>query len=127
MCREPSISKIEYWFIFCPRYMRKLFTDMQVCCNFKEKAKSTVAAMNLHLYDIKLSDDQVMLHISGNAGTAPADIVFRIKKETAASMREDISYLQNVKSIWTRQNYISTAKPTNKEIEEYRAMQKRRN
>lgn len=127
MCREPSISKIEYWFLFCPRYMRKLFADQQICGTFKRKAKDAVAAINLHLYDIKLSEDQVLIRVSGDAGMAPADIVFRIKKETAAAMRKNITYLKDVKSIWTRQSYISTAKPSNKEIEEYRAMQKRRN
>lgn len=127
MCQEPVVSKIEYWFLFCPRYRRKIFSDEKACSIFKNSAKASLASLGLSLHELIFHDDHILMRVSGSALIAPADIVFKVKKDTAAEMRKQVAFLEDVKSIWTKNSYISTIKPSGKEIEEYRSAQKRRN
>ncbi len=124
---KTTVSLINYHFVFCPRYRRKIFNIPGVEERFKEltameceKHKIDILAMECHI-------DHVHMFVSAYPQQSIPNIIKRIKGATSHKLREEFSQLGKMPSLWTRSYFVSTAGNVSSEtIEWYINTQKSR-
>ncbi|WP_413299480.1 IS200/IS605 family transposase [Bacillus sp. 1P10SD] len=110
-----TVSLINYHFVFCPRYRRKIFLD------FNESLKIRVVA-------IECDKDHAHMFLNALPTVSPANMMARIKGVTSKQLREEFPHLQHLPSLWTRSYFVSTAgNVSNETIKRYVENQKKRN
>lgn len=124
---KTTVSLINYHFVFCPRYRRKIFNIPGVEERFKEltameceKHKIDILAMECHI-------DHVHMFVSAYPQQSIPNIIKQIKGATSHKLREEFSQLGKMPSLWTRSYFVSTAGNVSSEtIEWYINTQKSR-
>jgi putative transposase len=103
-----TVSLINYHFVFCPRYRRKLLVG-EVEIRFKELLKEICDSMNLEILAVECEKDHCHLFVNALPTHSPAGIMARIKGGTSKKFREEIKHLSQMVSLWTRSYFVSTA------------------
>lgn len=100
---------INYHFVFCPRYRRKIFKIEGVESRFKEltiqecdRRKITILAMECHI-------DHVHMFVSCLPTHSPASVMKWIKGASSNILRNEFKELNAMPSLWTRSYFVSTA------------------
>ena len=106
---QTTVSLINYHFVFCPRYRRKIFLIQNVEQRFKEIAKEICDEMDIEIIAIECDKDHTHMFLNCPPKLSPADIMQKIKGVSSKLLREEFKELSKMPSLWTRSYFVSTA------------------
>ena len=106
---KTTVSLINYHFIFCPRYRRKIFLNTEVEERFKLLVQEICMDMEIHILAMECDKDHVHLFLNTLPTLSPVDVMAKIKGVTSKKLREEFSHLKHLPSLWTRSYFVSTA------------------
>ena len=122
-----TVSLINYHFVFCPRYRRKIFNIPNVEQRFKELIYSKCKEMEIDIIAIACDKDHTHIFLNCLPTQSPSDIMQYIKGYTSKILREEFVQLSRMPSLWTRNYFVSTAGNVSSEtIKKYVENQKTR-
>lgn len=104
-----TVSLINYHFVFCPRYRRKIFMIPDVEQRFKELVKIKCKELDIEIIAIECDEDHTHIFLNCPPILSPSDIVQQIKGYTSRILRKEFLELSKMPSLWTRSFFISTA------------------
>ncbi len=110
--KKTTVSLINYHFVFCPRYRRKIFNIPKVEVRFKEIVQEVCDAMEVEVIAIKCYEDHTHLFLGALPQLSPSDIVGRIKHQSSRILRKEFTDLNKAVSLWTRSFFVSTTYDT---------------
>ncbi|WP_091529580.1 IS200/IS605 family transposase [Alkalibacterium subtropicum] len=106
---KTTVSLINYHFVFCPRYRRKIFLNPSLGERFKELIQEICDDQGFHIFALETDEDHVHLFLYTLLSFSPADIMAKIKGGTSKIIRDEFSELKAMPSLWTRSYFVSTA------------------
>ena len=104
-----TVSLINYHFVFCPRYRRKIFLIPNVEDRFKHLVKYICKEMEIEIIAIECDKDHTHMFLNCLPTVSPADIMQKIKGITSRGLRDEFPQLKKMPSLWTRSYFVSTA------------------
>lgn len=104
-----TVSLINYHFVFCPRYRRKIFLIPKVEERFKALVKEKCEEPEIEIIAIECDKDHTHMFLNCLPTQSPADIMQHIKGYTSKILREEFQQLSKMPSLWTRSYFVSTA------------------
>ena len=124
---KTTVSLINYHFVFCPRYRRKIFLNTKVEERFKELVQEICGEMDVAIVAMECDKDHVHLFLNTLPTLSSADTMAKIKGVTSKRLRGEFPHLQHLPSLWTRSYFVSTAGNVSTEtIKQYVENQKTR-
>lgn len=106
---QTTVSMINYHFVFCPRYRRKIFDDIKVEKRFKELVYGISKDINCEIIAIECHRDHTHIFLSSVPKLSPSDIMAKIKGVSSRIIRSEFPYLSTTSALWTRSFFVSTA------------------
>jgi len=106
---QTTLSLINYNFVFCPRYRRKIFLIPNVGDRFKYIAKSICEDIDIKIIAMECDKDHVHMFLNCLPIMSPADIMQKIKGVSSRTLRDEFVALNKMPSLWTRSFFVSTA------------------
>lgn len=100
---------INYHFVFCPRYRRKIFLIPHMEDRFKELVNIICKEMDIEVIAIECDTDHAHMFLNCIPTQSPSYIMKRIKGYTGRILREEFQQLSKMKCLWTRSYFVSTA------------------
>ena len=104
---QTTVSLINYHFVFCPRYRRKVLVN-EVEQRFKEILKQTCEENDFKIVALEVMPDHVHVFLNTLPSISPSDIMVKVKGVTSRELRQDFKHLQHLPSLWTRSFFCST-------------------
>ncbi|GGG14174.1 IS200/IS605 family transposase [Paenibacillus albidus] len=104
-----TVSLINYHFVFCPRYRKKIYLKFDVESRFKKLIKDVCDDLKIEIIAIETDQDHAHLFLNALPTFSPADIMAKIKGVTSKRLREEFKHLAHLPSLWTRSYFVSTA------------------
>lgn len=124
---KTTTSLINYHFIFCPRYRRKIFLIPNVEERLKIIVEETCKELEIEIIAMECDKDHIHLFINALPKYSPSDIMQKIKRKSGLILRSEFSELNQMKSLWTRSYFVSTAGVVSSEtIKRYVESQRKR-
>lgn len=124
---KTTVSLINYHFVFCPRYRRKIFDIPNVETRFKEIAKNICDELEIKIIAIECDRDYTHMFLNCPPMLSPSNIMNKIKGVSSRIIRNEFEELSKMPSLWTRSYFVSTAGNVSSEtIKEYVENQKKR-
>jgi len=105
-----TVSLINYHFVFCPRYRRKIFLIPNVEQRFKELVKLKCREMEIEIIVIECEKDHTHMFLNCLPTQSPSSIMKDIKGYTSRILREEFPELNRMPSLWTRNYFVSTTR-----------------
>lgn len=102
------VSLINYHFVFCPRYRRKVLVK-EVEVRLKQLVQELCAKNDWLIVAMEVMPDHVHLLLNVLPIDSPTDIMAKLKGVTSRSLRQEFKHLQHLASLWTRSYFVSTA------------------
>lgn len=122
-----TVSLINYHFIFCPRYRRKIFNIPNVEDRFKTLVNEKCKELEIKIIAIECDKDHAHMFLNCLPTQSPSDIMQNIKGYTSKILRKEFKELSKMPSLWTRSYFVSTAGNVCSEtIKQYVENQKKR-
>ena len=122
-----TVSLINYHFVFCPRYRRKIFDIPKVEDRFKELVVEVCKEIDINVIAIECHHDHTHMFLNCLPKYSPSQIMAKVKGATSKRMREEFPFLKKQVSLWTRSYFVSTAGNVSSEtIKRYVEEQKKR-
>ena len=122
-----TVSLINYHFVFCPRYRRKIFLISDVERRFKELVHIKCKELTIEIIAIECDKDYSQMFLNCLPTYSPSDIMRQIKGYTSKILREEFVELSRMPNLWTRSYFVSTAGNVyNETIKQYVENQKKR-
>lgn len=106
---KTTVSLINYHFVFCPRYRRKIFNISNVEDRFKTLVKEKCKELEIEIIAIECDKDHTHMFLNCLPTQSPSDIMQNIKGYTSKILREEFKELSRMPSLWTRSYFVSTA------------------
>ena len=106
---QTTVSLINYHFIFCPRYRRKIFLDQKVEQRFKEIVQEVCKEQQIKILAIECDKDHVHMFLNTLPQISPSQIMAKIKGVSSKILRQEFKHLKHMPSLWTRSFFVSTA------------------
>lgn len=106
---KTTVSLINYHFVFCPRYRRKIFVNSEVNVRFKQLVSEICHDNEWDILAIETDKDHCHLFINVQPTESPASIMKVIKGKTSKELRQEFEHLSKMPSVWTRSYFVSTA------------------
>lgn len=106
---KTTVSLINYHFVFCPRYRRKIFLIKGVEERFKELVIKICQENEIEILAMECHKDHVHLFLNAPPTISASDIMHRIKGNTSRIIRLEFKQLNAIPSLWTRSFFVSTA------------------
>ncbi|MCC0784708.1 IS200/IS605 family transposase [Clostridioides sp. ES-S-0108-01] len=106
---QTTVSLINYHFVFCPRYRRKVFNIEGLEDRFKTLVKNKCKKMDIEIIAIECDKDHTHMFLNSLPTLSPSDIMQNIKGYTSKILREEFIELSKMPSLWTRSYFVSTA------------------
>ena len=124
---KTSVSLVNYHFVFCPRYRRKIFNIPGVETRFKELTEAECKKLDIEILAMECHIDHVHLFVNVPPQLAIPDIMRLIKGASSHKLRDEFPKLKAMPSLWTRSYFVSTAGNVSSEtIKQYVDTQKTR-
>lgn len=121
-----TVSLINYHFVFCPRYRRKLLVG-EVEKRFRAILEQICEERQLKVVALEVMPDHVHLFVNALPSISPSEIMAKVKGVTSRRLRQEFKHLNHLPSIWTRSFFCSTAGNVSDEtIKRYIEEQKKR-
>lgn len=105
---QTTVSLINYHFVFCPRYRRKIFLIPNVEERFKTLVKEKCKEVNIEIIAIECDKNHTHIFLNCLPAFSPSDIMQHIKGYTSKILREEFIELNKMPSLWTRSYFVST-------------------
>lgn len=122
-----TVSLLNYHFVFCPRYRRKIFLQAEVEQRFKELVHEVCEELQIQIVALECDKDHTHMFLNALPSLSPADMMAKIKGVTSKKMREEFPQFRHLSSLWTRSYFVSTAGNVSSEtIKRYVEQQKTR-
>jgi putative transposase len=123
---KTTVSLINYHFVFCPRYRRKVLIN-QVEERFKQLVKDICQENGWDILAMEVMPDHCYLFLNCLPSDSPSDIMAKLKGVTSRKLRQEFNHLSHLPSLWTRSFFVSTAENVSSEtIRRYVEEQKKR-
>ena len=106
---KTTVSLINYHFVFCPRYRRKIFLIQNVEQRFKEIVKEVCNEMDIEIIAIECDRDHTHIFLNCPPILSPAGVMQKIKGVSSKLLREEFKEFSKMPSLWTRSYFVSTA------------------
>ncbi|MFE4764644.1 MULTISPECIES: IS200/IS605 family transposase [Bacillus cereus group] len=106
---KTTVSFINYHFVFCPRYRRKIFLNTKVEERFKMLVQEVCNGLDIVIIAMECDTDHVHLFLNTMPTLSLADTMAKIKGVTSKRLREEFPHLMHLPSLWTRSYFVSTA------------------
>lgn len=106
---KTTVSMINYHFVFCPRYRRKIFDNFQIEARFKALVFEVAKEYDMQILAIECDRDHAHIFVNTLPKYSPADIMKIIKGNTSITLRKEFSNLLKAPTLWTRSYFVSTA------------------
>lgn len=106
---KTTVSLINYHFVFCPRYRRKIFLQTEVEQRFKELVHEVCEKLQIQIVALECDKDHTHMFLNALPTLSPAAIMAKIKGVTSKKLREEFPHLRHLPSLWTRSYFVSTA------------------
>lgn len=106
---KTTVSLINYHFVFCPRYRRKIFKIDGVEDRFKEIVADVCKELDIEILAMDCHIDHVHLFLNALPNKAPSDIMHHLKGISSRIIRKEFIQLSKMPSLWTRSYFVSTA------------------
>ena len=90
-----TVSLINYHFVFCPRYRRKIFLHTDVEERFKQLVQEICEELETVIVALECDKDHAHLFLNTLPTLSPADIMAKIKGVTSKKLREEFLHLQH--------------------------------
>ena len=113
---KTTISLINYHFVFCPRYRRKIFNIPSVEDRFKELVIAECSKQGIEILALECHIDHVHIFVSVLPIMSIPNIMKQIKGCTSLRLRKEFPQLRAMPSLWTRNYFVSTAGNVSSEI-----------
>jgi putative transposase len=124
---KTTVSMLNYHFVFCPRYRRKIFKIQGVEDRFKEITTDRCNELGIEIVAMECHINHAHLFLNALPSIAPSDIMHRIKGASSAIIRKEFPQLAKMPSLWTRNYFVSNAGNTSSEtVKKYVDEQKTR-
>jgi transposase len=94
-----TVSLINYHFVFCPRYRRKIFLISKVEQRFKDLVKLKCRELKIEIIAIECNKDHVYMFLNCLPTQSPSDIMQDIKGYTSKILREEFLELNKMPSL----------------------------
>ncbi|TPG71392.1 IS200/IS605 family transposase [Brevibacillus laterosporus] len=121
-----TVSLINYHFVFCPRYRRKVLVK-QVEIRFKELLAEICHQNSWLIVAMEVMPDHVHLFLNCLPTDSPSDVMAKVKGVTSRIVRQEFEHLAHLPSLWTRSFFVSTAENVSSEtVKRYVEEQKKR-
>ncbi len=96
---KTTVSLINYHFVFCPRYRRKIFLNAKVEERFKALVQELCNELDIVIIAMKCDKDHAHLFLNALPTLSPADIMAKVKGVTSKRVREEFSHLVHLPSL----------------------------
>lgn len=106
---KTTVSLINYHFVFCPRYRRKIFLRNDVEERFKQLVQEICEELEIVILALECDKDHTYMFLNALPTLSPANIMAKIKGVTSRKLRDEFPHLQHLPSLWTRSYFVSTA------------------
>lgn len=106
---KTTVSLINYHFVFCPKYRRKIFLIPEVEENFKALTQHICEELQIEILAMECHVDHVHLFLRCWPTQSPAEIMKMIKGASSHALRDKFPQLSGMSSLWTRSYFVSTA------------------
>jgi putative transposase len=107
---KTTVSLINYHFVFCPRYRRKIFSKVSgLEERFKEITKNICDTLEIEILAIECDKDHTHMFLNCPPTLSPSDIMRNIKGISSKILRSEFKELEKMPSLWTRSYFVSTA------------------
>ena len=113
---KTTVSFINYHFVFCPKYRRKIFLIPHVEERFKSLTGKICDELQIEILAMECHKDHVHLFLKCWPSQSPADIMKKIKGASSHALRDEFLQLSGMSSLWTRSYFVSTASNVSSEI-----------
>ena len=124
---QTTVSFINYHFIFCPRYRRKIFDIPSVEDNFKCLVNDICGEMNIEIIAMECGRDYTYMYLNCPPTLSPSTIMKKLKDTTSKVLRNKFDELSKMPSLWTKNYFVSTAENiSNETIKKYMESQRTR-
>ena len=107
--KNTSIFMINYHFVFCPKYRRKIFDNPKIEARFKELISLKCDSLGIEIIAMECDRDHTHIFLSATPDLSPHDIVKYLKGATGRVLRREFEELHKTQNLWTRSYFISTA------------------
>lgn len=107
-CNKSTVSFINYHFVFCTRYRRKIFLNPHLNARFKDLVMQTAEEHGFHIVSLETDKDHCYLLVNALPTYSPNDIMAKIKGGTSRKLRDEFQELKAMPSLWTRNYFVST-------------------
>ena len=104
---KTTVSFINYHFVFCPKYRRKIFLNVKLEERFKELVNQICKDHQIEVMALETDKDHAHMFLNALPTFSPADIMAKIKGGTSKILREEFPELRAMKSLWTRSYFVS--------------------
>ena len=105
---QTTVSLINYHFVFCPRYRRKVLVK-DVEQRFKDVLSEICEENDFLIVALEVMPDHVHIFLNALPSISPSDIMAKVKGVTSRRLRQEFKHLQHLPSLWTRSFFCSTA------------------
>lgn len=103
-----NVSLLNYHFVFCPRYRRKVLVGA-----VEERLKGLLAVyceeVSIIILAVECDLDHCHLFVNAPPTLSPSDIMAKLKGATSRQLRQEFEHLKHLPSLWTRSFFVSTA------------------
>lgn len=106
---KTTVSLINYHFVFCPRYRRKIFNIPGVEERFKQLTTAECKKQGIEILALECHIDHVHIFVSVLPTMSIPDIMKHIKGSSSLILRKEFVELKAMPSLWTRNYFVSTA------------------
>lgn len=106
---KTTVSFINYHFVFCPRYRRKIFNIHGVEARFRDLVYEVCEEHQINILAMECHGDHVHMFVSALPDMSIPEIMRLVKGSTSLKLRQEFSALQAMPSLWTRSYFVSTA------------------
>ena len=121
-----TVSMVNYHFVFCPRYRRKIFLIDGLETRFKELVNQICKQNEIEILAMECHIDHCHLFVNAPPTLSPADIMKLVKGTTGSILKKEFFTSANTR-VWTRSYFVSTAEDVSSPtIERYVKEQKTR-
>ena len=104
-----TVSMLNYHFVFCPRYRRKIFLIDGLEDRFKESVLQICEQNQIEVLAMECHVDHVHLFLSSLPKYSPADIMRIVKGNTSRVLLSEFSDVLRSPTVWTCSYFVSTA------------------
>jgi putative transposase len=104
-----SVSTINYHFVWCPKYRRKVLTGA-VAERLKELLYAKAEELHCTVHALEVQPDHLHLFVHCPPIYAPQQLANQFKSSTSRVLRDEFPFLRaRLPSLWSRSYYVASA------------------